>query len=193
MERFQEGRGARNHYIGNGDPGALALVAGVGILKVSENRATVEGFIEFLRPETALTYFDDEIKRYPVAAGIQPKGDLPPLEPLNRPDVDLGSLSDLEGTPDLLREGGHYRNCKRAGKVVPGERAADWTQCRRIVGCSGRGIVGAGVHIRLKPQPPATAHCIADVLHCRRISLRRNARVVNSAVKHEGDYSDDGQ
>ena len=182
---------ARNHCIGNGDPGALALVAGVGILKVSENRATTVGAIEFLRPETALTYFADGIKRYPVAAGVGHKG-VPPLESLNRPDVDLGSLSDLEGTPDLLREGDRYRNCKCAGKVIPGERVAGLTQCRRIVG-SGRGIVGADAHIRLKPQPPATAHCIAGALHCRRISLRRNARVVNPAVKHEGDYSDDGQ
>ena len=168
MERFQEGRGARNHYIGNGDHGALALIAGVGILKVSENRATAVGSIEFLRPETALTYFADGIKRYPVAAGVQPDDDPPPLESLNRPDVDRGSLSDLEGTLDLLREGDHYRNCKRAGKVIPGERAADWTQCRRIVGCSGRGVVGTGVHIRLKPQPPATADCIAGILHCVR-------------------------
>lgn len=165
----------------------------MGILKVSKNRATAEGFIEFLRPETALIYFADGIKRYPVAAGVQPEDNLPPLESLNPPDVDRGCLSDLEGTPDLLPEGDHYRNCKRAGKVIPGERAADWTQCRCIVGCSGRGVVGTDVHIRLKPQPPARAHCIADALHRRRISLRRNARVVNPAVKHEGDYSDDGQ
>lgn len=80
----------------------LALTASVGILKVSKNRATAEEFIEFLRPETALICFADEIKQYPVAAGVQPDDDLPPLESLNPPDVDLGCLSDLEGTPDLL-------------------------------------------------------------------------------------------
>ena len=165
----------------------------MGILKVSENRATAVGSIEFLRPETALAYFADGIKRYPVAAGVQPHDDLPPLESLNPPDVDLGCLDDLEGTLDLLREGERCRNGWRGGVAIPGERAADWTQCRRIVGCSGRGIVGTGVHIRLKPLPPATAHCIAGALHYRRISLRRNARVVNSAVKHEGNDGDDGQ
>ena len=110
LERFLEehgpGFGARNHYIGNGDPGALVLVAGVGILKASENKSTAEEFIEFLLSEPAQQYFALEIKEYPVSAGVEPEGDLPPLESLNPPDVDLGSLSDLEGTLDLLREVG---------------------------------------------------------------------------------------
>ena len=110
LERFLEERGpgftARNHYIGNGDPGALVLVAGAGILKASQNKSTAEEFIEFLLSEPGQVYFASEIKEYPVAAGVEPEGDLPPMESLNPPDVDLGSLSDLEGTIDLLREVG---------------------------------------------------------------------------------------
>ncbi len=110
LERFLEEHGpefgARNHYIGKGDPGALVLVAGVGILKVSENRATAEEFIEFLLSEPAQRYFATEIKEYPVSAGVAPEGDLPPLATLDPPDVDLGSLSDLEGTLALMREVG---------------------------------------------------------------------------------------
>ena len=41
-----------------------------------------------------------------MAAGVEPEGDLPPLDSLDPPDVDLGSLSDLEGTIDLLRDVG---------------------------------------------------------------------------------------
>ena len=108
LERFlaEHGPGfeARNYYIGNGDPGALVLVAGVGILKVSENKATAEEFIDFLLSEPAQQYFTSEVKEYPVAAGVEPEGDLPPIESLDPPDVDLGSLSDLQGTLDLLRE-----------------------------------------------------------------------------------------
>ena len=110
LERFLEEHGpeftARNHFIGNGDPGALVLVAGVGMLNASENKETAEEFIEFLLSKQAQEYFASDVKEYPVAAGVLPKGDLPPLESLDPPDVDLGSLGDLEGTLDLLREVG---------------------------------------------------------------------------------------
>ena len=110
LERFLEehgpGFGARNHYIGNGDPGALVLVAGVGILTASENKHVAEEFLDFLLAAPAQTYFAQEIKEYPVSAGVEPEGDLPPLESLDPPNVDLGSLSDLEGTLKLLRETG---------------------------------------------------------------------------------------
>ncbi len=110
LERFLEehgpGFGARNHYIGNGDPGALVLVAGVGILTASENKDVAEEFLDFLLAAPAQTYLAQEIKEYPVSAGVEPEGDLPPLESLDPPNVDLGSLSDLEGTLKLLRETG---------------------------------------------------------------------------------------
>ena len=108
LERFLEEHGpgfaARNHYMGNGDPGALVLVAGVGILQASENKDVAEEFVEFLLAAPAQTYFAREIKEYPVSAGVEPEGDLPPLESLDPPEVNLGSLSDLEGTLKLLRE-----------------------------------------------------------------------------------------
>lgn len=108
LERFLEEHGpefeARNHYIGNGDPGALVLVAGVGILAASENQDIAAEFIDFLLDAPAQTYFAHEIREYPVSAGVEPEGDLPPLASLDPPDVDLGNLSDLEGTLKLLRE-----------------------------------------------------------------------------------------
>ena len=110
LERFLEEYGedfeARNHYIGNGDPGALVLVAGAGILEVSDNKATALEFIDFLLSEPAQQYFTSEVREYPVAAGVEPEGDLPSFESLDPPDIDLGSLSDLQGTIDLLREVG---------------------------------------------------------------------------------------
>ena len=110
LERFLEehgqGFGARNHYIGNGDPGALVLVAGVGILDASENKDIAVEFVDFLLGEPAQTYFAQQIKEYPVAAGVEPVGDLPPMASLDPPDVDLGNLNDLEGTLKLLRETG---------------------------------------------------------------------------------------
>ena len=110
LERFLAEHGpefkARNYYIGNGDPGALVLVAGAGILQASDNKETAQEFIEFLLSRPAQEYFTSEVKEYPVAAGVEPEGDLPPIESLDPPDVDLGSLSDLQGTIDLLRDVG---------------------------------------------------------------------------------------
>ena len=108
LERFLEEHGpefgARNHYIGNGDPGALVLVAGVGILAASENQDIAAEFVDFLLSAPAQTYFAQQIKEYPVSAGVEPEGDLPPMASLDPPNVDLGNLSDLEGTLKLLRE-----------------------------------------------------------------------------------------
>lgn len=110
LERFLEEYGeefeARNYYIGNGDPGALVLVSGAGILEASDNKATALEFVDFLLSEPAQQYFTSDAKEYPVAAGVEPEGDLPPIESLDPPDVDLGRLSDLQGTIDLLREVG---------------------------------------------------------------------------------------
>ena len=110
LERFLAEHGpefkARNYYIGNGDPGALVLIAGVGILQASDNKEIAREFIEFLLSRPAQVYFTSEVKEYPVAAGVEPEGDLPPIESLDPPDVDLGSLSDLQGTIDLLRDVG---------------------------------------------------------------------------------------
>ncbi len=110
LERFLEEHGegfeARNYYIGNGDPGALVLVAGAGILEASDTKATAQEFVDFLLSEPAQQYFTSDVKEYPVSAGVEPEGDLPPIESLDPPDVDLGSLSDLQGTIDLLREVG---------------------------------------------------------------------------------------
>ena len=110
LERFLAEYGedfeARNYYIGNGDPGALVLVAGAGILEASDNKATALEFVDFLLSEPAQQYFTSDVKEYPLAAGVEPQGDLPPIDSLDPPDVDLGSLSDLQGTIDLLREVG---------------------------------------------------------------------------------------
>ena len=74
--------GARNYFIGNGDPGALVLVAGAGILEASDNKDTAEEFVNFLLSEAAQQYFTSDVKEYPVAAGVEPEGDLPPIESL---------------------------------------------------------------------------------------------------------------
>ena len=110
LERFLEeegpGFGARNHFLGDGDPGALVLVAGTGILKASDSSRAAERFVEYLLSESAQAYFSSETKEYPLIAGVEPAGDMPPLESLDPPDVDLSNLSDIQGTLSLMRQAG---------------------------------------------------------------------------------------
>ena len=106
LEEHGPGFGARNHFLGNGDVGALVLVAGAGILKATDNEDTAEQFIQFLLSAPSQRYFASETKEFPLAAGVEPEGDVPSLESLDPPDVDLGSLSDLQGTLSLLRDTG---------------------------------------------------------------------------------------
>ena len=106
LEEEGEGFGARNHFLGRGDPGALVLVAGAGIIKDAGNREAAEQLIEYLLSDAAQTYFAETTREYPLVAGVEPAGDLPPLSSLEPPDIDLGALTDLRGTLSLLRETG---------------------------------------------------------------------------------------
>lgn len=106
LEAEGEGFGARNHYLGNRDPGALVLTAGVGILKTADSRDLAEEFIEFLLSKPAQEYFANETQEYPLVPGFNPRDDLVPLEQLDPPDINLSELSDAAGTLDLLRSTG---------------------------------------------------------------------------------------
>ena len=98
---------AKLHYLPGGDPGALINVAGVGVLKGAEHHATALKAVDYLLSAEAQTYFNDETKEYPLAAGVTSTvPDLPPLDSLKAPEIDLGELDSLQETLTMLREAG---------------------------------------------------------------------------------------
>ena len=97
---------AANYFLTDGDPGALVNVAGAGILDSSENQEAARQFVEFLLSPEAQEYFASETKEYPLIEGMEPDPELPPLEEIGTPEIDLSDLSDLEGTLELLQEVG---------------------------------------------------------------------------------------
>ncbi|SEG24416.1 iron(III) transport system substrate-binding protein [Thermomonospora echinospora] len=98
---------AKLHYLPGGDPGALINVAGVGVLAGSEHNAAALKAVDFLLSKEAQTYFADETKEYPLASGVTSTvPDLPPLESLKAPEIDLGKLESLQQTLTMLREVG---------------------------------------------------------------------------------------
>lgn len=97
---------AKNYFFGNGDPGALVNVSGVGIVKGTKHRADAERFVSFMLSADAQRYYADETKEYPVTAGVQPPAGLPPLSSIDGPDIDLSDLASLKETLDLLADVG---------------------------------------------------------------------------------------
>ncbi|GAA3379206.1 iron ABC transporter substrate-binding protein [Streptomyces sannanensis] len=98
---------ARIHFLPGGDPGALVNVAGVGIVKSSEQNKYARKAVDFLLSEEAQHYFADETKEYPLASGVKSKTeDLPPLESLQAPRIDLGKLDSLKDTLAMLQDVG---------------------------------------------------------------------------------------
>ncbi|WP_230420778.1 iron ABC transporter substrate-binding protein [Actinomadura soli] len=98
---------AKLHYLPGGDPGALINVAGTGMLKGSEHRSAALKAVDYLLSKEAQTYFSDETKEYPLAAGVTGSvPGLPPLDSLKGPEIDLGKLDSLQQTLTMLREAG---------------------------------------------------------------------------------------
>jgi iron(III) transport system substrate-binding protein len=95
---------AENYFPPNGDLGALINVAGAGILAGAKNHAAAEQFLTYLLSQHAQEYFATTTYEYPLAQGVAAHADLPPLNTIETPDIDLGDLADLRGTLQLLQE-----------------------------------------------------------------------------------------
>ncbi|MBO4248282.1 extracellular solute-binding protein [Halomicrobium sp. IBSBa] len=89
-----------------GDAGALVNVSGAQILDGTENKELAENFLRHVLSAEAQEFFATRTYAYPMISGVEPVGGLPTIDELNPPDIDLGELSDLGGTVDMLREVG---------------------------------------------------------------------------------------
>ena len=87
------------------DPGNLVNIAGIGLLKSSENKAAALRLVEFLLSTKAQQYFTSDVFEYPVIEGVIPNANLLPLSELLQlaPTFNLNDMDDLDGTVDLLR------------------------------------------------------------------------------------------
>ncbi|GAA1929098.1 iron ABC transporter substrate-binding protein [Streptomyces sodiiphilus] len=98
---------SRLHFLPGGDPGSLVNVAGVGITAHGGQSEAALRAVDFLLAEEAQLYFAEETKEYPLAAGVaSPVEDLPSLESLEIPEIDLTDLDSLQETLALLQETG---------------------------------------------------------------------------------------
>ena len=96
----------RLKFLPGADPGALVNVAGVGILRGSDQATQARRFVEFLLAEQSQSYFAQQTKEYPLVAGVPAVAELPPLESLQTPQIDLSDLSSLEQTLTMIEDAG---------------------------------------------------------------------------------------
>jgi len=93
---------AKNKYFGNGDPGSLVNVSGVGIVEGGAHAAHARRLVEFLLGDEAQRYFAEKTFELPVVPSVRADPVLPQITSLARPEVELSKLDDARGTVDLL-------------------------------------------------------------------------------------------
>ncbi|HSH79877.1 MAG TPA: iron ABC transporter substrate-binding protein [Herpetosiphonaceae bacterium] len=104
IEQNGEDFAASNHFLKQGDPGALINVAGAAVLKETQQQAAAEQFVDYLLSDTGQEYFAGETFEYPLVPTIKPSVELPPLETIQTPELDLSNLKDVQGTTQLLQD-----------------------------------------------------------------------------------------
>jgi iron(III) transport system substrate-binding protein len=95
-------------FFADGDIGNLVNVAGVAIMKTSENKEAAAKFVEFLLSDWAQSYFTNTVFEYPLIESVKTNENLVPHDKLQAalPEVKLSDLDDLAGTLKLLKETG---------------------------------------------------------------------------------------
>ena len=101
-----DGAPSRNHVFPGGDIGALLIESSATVLSSSDKQEEAQRFIAFLLSEESQRYFAEETFEYPLIDGVEPAADLPPLDSLELPDVDIQDLGGLERTVELIEESG---------------------------------------------------------------------------------------
>jgi len=98
---------AVNHYFPDGDLGSLILTTTVGVLDTANDTAVAEQFIEYLLSKPAQEFYAEQSFEYPLAKGVPPADDKPPLDSIQSPNLDLSELGDgLIKTRELIADAG---------------------------------------------------------------------------------------
>ncbi|HET7800949.1 MAG TPA: extracellular solute-binding protein [Humibacillus xanthopallidus] len=97
---------AKIRFLGSDDPGALINVAGVGVLKGTDQKEAATKAVSFLLGTQAQKYFTETTFEYPVVDGTPTPAGLPALKDLRSSSVDLNKLDSLDRTLALLGEVG---------------------------------------------------------------------------------------
>lgn len=93
-------------FFKSGDLGNLTNVSGAGVLVSSKKYAAAQDLINFLTSAAIQQKFVTETHEYSLIEGAAAPADVPGLDQIGSPTVDLNSLKDIKTTQDLLIEVG---------------------------------------------------------------------------------------
>lgn len=96
-----------NYFFPEASAGSLVMPSGAGILASTDAPESAVELITFLLSIEAQEYFARETFEYPLVPGVPPSEDLPPLDTIPTPDIDLSDLAPmLDPATDLVAEAG---------------------------------------------------------------------------------------
>jgi iron(III) transport system substrate-binding protein len=95
-----------NGFFEAGDLGNLLNVSAFGILKTSKKTEAANLLLEYLLDENTQKKFVAETSEYAILPNLAPPRNMPALNDLGLPDVQLGNLSDVARTQELLVQAG---------------------------------------------------------------------------------------
>lgn len=105
-ENALKGDDAELHYFRNQDPGAFLSISGAGVLASSDQPEEAQRLVAYLTsPEAQQRLAESTALEYAVANGVASAEVLPPLEELQAPPVDPGSL-DQQRVTELMQDVG---------------------------------------------------------------------------------------
>jgi iron(III) transport system substrate-binding protein len=96
-----------NHIFPDGDLGSMVIPSTVSVLSSSDRKEDAAKLVDFLLTTRSQEYFRDETFEYPLAGGVQPLAEVPPLEQATLPRIDIDKLGlELQGTVQMIRASG---------------------------------------------------------------------------------------
>lgn len=95
-----------NGFFAAGDIGNLVNVSGIGILATSKKVTAADDLINFLTSAVIQKSFTEKTHEYSLIPGSKAPDSLPDLASIGAPQVDLGSLENVQRTQDLLTKVG---------------------------------------------------------------------------------------
>ncbi|MEJ5253940.1 MAG: iron ABC transporter substrate-binding protein [Acidimicrobiales bacterium] len=99
-----------NYFFPDGDLGSLLLVTATGVLRTSSHPQEAEELVRFLLAEESQRYFADQTKEYPLAAGVPPGPNLPPLSSIEANTVNFEVLgAAFRSTIQMIKDSGVER------------------------------------------------------------------------------------
>lgn len=104
-----EARNVAAKFYTAGSLGGLLNVAGVGIIKGTDNPVAANAFVDFMLSPAAQEYIAEQTFEIPLVAGIDPPAGMPTADELTVPGLDVRPFERLQDARRLLTEAGAIR------------------------------------------------------------------------------------